>query len=198
MRTQIAGNLHRELNSTLNNINLLSEMAKLKADKDIIRSKEYIDQISEKSTKMIISMDDMLWSLDPLNHNMEKTILRMHEFTDALKNRHNANVQMQIDKNVHSLELDMKSRHEFFLLFKLALRMIVEQGHGKNVLINIDLVRPKLSLKINDAEAKLDLSAPETENFFLEMKSRAKEINALLDILADTKGTSIILLVPVV
>ena len=60
-------------------------MAKLKADKDITRSKEYIDQISEKSTKMIISMDDMLWSLDPQNDNMEKTILRMHEFTDALK-----------------------------------------------------------------------------------------------------------------
>ena len=198
MRTQIAGNLHRELNSTLNNISLLSEMAKLKADKDITRSKEYIDQISEKSTKMIISMDDMLWSLDPQNDNMEKTILRMHEFTDALKNRHNADIQMQIDKNVHSLELDMKSRHEFFLLFKLALRMVVEQGHGKNVLINIDLVRPKLSLKINDAEAKLDLSSPETEHYFLEMKSRAKEINALLDILADTKGTSIILLVPVV
>jgi Y_Y_Y domain len=198
MRTQIAGNLHRELNSTLNNINLLSEMAKLKADKDIIRSKEYIDQISDKSSKMIISMDDMLWSLDPQNDNMGKTILRMHEFTDALRNRHSADIQMVSEEKVHSLELDMKSRHEFFLLFKLALRMVIEQAHGKKVLINIDLVRPKLSLKLNDSEASLDMSAAETENYFMEMKGRAKEINALLDVQADNKGTSIILLVPVV
>jgi Y_Y_Y domain. len=39
VRTQIAANLHMDINTTLNNINLLSEMAKIKADKDIDRSK---------------------------------------------------------------------------------------------------------------------------------------------------------------
>ena len=34
MRSDIAGNLHQEINSALNNINILSEMAKLKAEKD--------------------------------------------------------------------------------------------------------------------------------------------------------------------
>ncbi|HEY6503826.1 MAG TPA: two-component regulator propeller domain-containing protein, partial [Chitinophagaceae bacterium] len=38
VRTEIAGNLHEEVNTTLNNINLLSEMARIKADKDIDRS----------------------------------------------------------------------------------------------------------------------------------------------------------------
>ncbi|MGC4100742.1 ligand-binding sensor domain-containing protein [Ferruginibacter sp.] len=42
MRTGIADKLHQEVNTALNNINILSEMAKLKADKDIEKSKEYI------------------------------------------------------------------------------------------------------------------------------------------------------------
>src|SRR5690606_42148490 len=56
VRTEIAVNLHGEVNSTLSNINLLSEMARIKADKDIERSKEFIDQISRKSHYMITAM----------------------------------------------------------------------------------------------------------------------------------------------
>ena len=85
VRTEIAGNLHEEVNTTLNNINLLSEMARIKADKDVDRSKEYIDQISDKSHNMIIAMDDILWTIDPRNDSMEKSLLRMMEFADALE-----------------------------------------------------------------------------------------------------------------
>src|SRR5438046_5299582 len=72
VRTQIAGDLHEEINVTLNDINLLSEIAKLKADKDIDRSKDYIDQISAKSRTMIESMDDILWSIHPENDTMQR------------------------------------------------------------------------------------------------------------------------------
>ncbi|HUS01433.1 MAG TPA: triple tyrosine motif-containing protein, partial [Chitinophagaceae bacterium] len=41
VRTQIAGNLHDEINSALNNINVLSEIAKIKADRNIEQSKEF-------------------------------------------------------------------------------------------------------------------------------------------------------------
>jgi signal transduction histidine kinase len=80
LRTEIASNLHEEVNTTLNNINLLSEMARIKADKDIDRSKEFIEQISHKSHSMILAMDDILWSIDPQNDSMEKSLLRMMEF----------------------------------------------------------------------------------------------------------------------
>src|SRR6185295_5052927 len=150
VRTQIAGNLHGDINTTLNNINMLSEMAKIKADKDITRSKEYIDQISEKSHNMIIAMDDMLWSIDPANDNMEKTILRMREFVEALMSRHGVNIQMQVDKKIQSLKPDMKSRHEFFLIFKETLLEMVQKTHGDDILIHIDLVKSKLSLQIHD------------------------------------------------
>jgi len=53
VRTQIASNLHHDVNTTLKNIHLLSEIAKIKADKDLAKSKEYIDQINTKSRKMM-------------------------------------------------------------------------------------------------------------------------------------------------
>ncbi|MCR6720322.1 MAG: hypothetical protein NVV59_08495 [Chitinophagaceae bacterium] len=131
VRSEIANNLHADVTTTLSNINLLGEMAKIKADKDIDRSKEYIDQISAKSHSMIIAMDDILWSIDPENDSIEKTLLRMMEFTDALRNRHAANIELIVDKKIQKLRLSMKTRHEFFLIYKEGIRLITQYAGGK-------------------------------------------------------------------
>jgi signal transduction histidine kinase len=130
VRAEIAGNLHQEINTTLNNINILSEMAKMKADRDIVRSKEYIEQISEKSHNMIIAMDDILWSIDPENDAMDETIMRLQEFISSLQSRYQCIVNLKIEDDVHQLKLDMKLRHEFFILLKSGLRLIIEEAGG--------------------------------------------------------------------
>ena len=195
VRTQIAGNLHNDVNATLSNISLLSEMAKIKADKDLDRSKEYIDQISDKSKRMIDAMDDMLWSLNPENDNMEKTILRMKECAEGLQNTNSTNIQMEVDERVKSVRLDMKARHEFFLIFKEALRHIAEQANGSPSLINVDLSSGKLLLKIRNSD--VNFNGIEADHSKKAMKQRAQLINAELDVLSDKNGVSIILLVPV-
>jgi ligand-binding sensor domain-containing protein len=193
VRTEIAGNLHEEINTTLSNINLLSEMAKIKADKDIIRSKEYIDQISDKSRKMMDAMDDMLWSLDPTNDNMERTILRMKEFAEGLQNDYEIFIQMEIDKDVPSVKAGMKVRHELFLIFKEALTQIATSGTASQCIVNIDKESSKLSLKIYDKAAMLDTANAEVMHTIADMEKRAAIINASLDIQTDHTGTSVIL-----
>lgn len=197
VRSEIASNLHEDVNTTLSNINLLSELARIKADKDIARSKEYIDQISSKSHNMIIAMDDILWSIDPQNDNMEKSLLRMMEFADTLKSRHGANIELALDKKVRLLKLDMKIRHEVLIIFKEALRMIVQYSGGKETLVHIDLFKNKLSVKLQDASASLDKSTAEIDNAIRELNNHAAQIGADLDVQYNKSGIAIILLVPV-
>jgi signal transduction histidine kinase len=144
---------------------------------------------------MIDAMDDMLWSINPENDSMEKTILCMKECAEGLQNTHSTNIQMEVDERVNSLKLDMKARHEFFFIFKEALRNIAEHANGSVSLINVDLSAGKLLLKIQNSE--VCNSGIETEHGKKEMQQRAAVINAELDIQSDNKGTSIILLVPV-
>lgn len=195
VRTQIAANLHADINTTLNNINLLSEMAKIKADKDIDRSKEYIDQIGDKSHNMIIAMDDMLWSIDPANDNMEKTILRMKEFVEALKNRHGTDLQMVVDNDVRSIKIDMATRHELFLVFKEMLREMVLRAPMGQLLINIDLIKSRLYLKIHGSGAGPEIAVNSTA--MAGMKKRVAAIGAELDVETDKTGVAVILLMPV-
>lgn len=128
MRTSIANNLHEEINIALNNINMLSEMARIKADKDAEKSKEFIEQIHSKSHHMIIAMDDMLWSIDPDNDNMEKTVLRLNEYIAAQNNRNNSSYELQVDERILKLKLNMQLRHETFLLFKETISALIKAG----------------------------------------------------------------------
>jgi ligand-binding sensor domain-containing protein/signal transduction histidine kinase len=196
VRTQIAGNLHKDINTTLNNINLLSEIAKIKVDKDITKSKEYIDQINSKSRKMIDDMDDMLWSIDPNNDTMEKTLERMTEFAEGLKNTHSCIIEVIVDEKVKSVKLNMKTRHEMFLIFKQALSNIAEHSSCTNSIINIDLVKNKLVIRVWDKRANYDTKSFQHHVQMEEMQKRATEINAKLEMDMDSKGISVMLSVP--
>ncbi len=195
LRTDIAMNLHEEVSSALNNINLLSEMALRKADSDIGRSKEIVGQIREKSNDMIIAMDDMLWSIDPGNDNMEQTVLRMHEFIDALKNRHNAIITMKVDEGAKLMKPHMKIRHGFFIVFKEALRMICQNSSGKNTLISVELDRNNLVLKIED-KVQVKQSDINVAKNLENIQLHADQINAKLDIRMDANATIVTLTVP--
>ena len=191
VRTQIAQNLHSDVNTTLNHISLLSEMAKIKADKDIDRSKEYIEQINDKSRSMIDGMNDMMWTLDPQNDSMEKTILRMKEYAEGLQNTYPVQIQMEVEEAVKSLKTDMKLRHEIFLIFKSTLHFIAEDAGNALTVINVDYFNKKILLKIRNNGA--DFSGPGAAQTIKQIINRASIVNADIDIQTD-KGISLIML----
>ena len=181
MRSDIAGNLHQEINTALNNINILSEMAKLKAEKDPHKSKEYFEQIHAKSHNMIISMDDMLWSINPENDSMSKTAERMHEYVDALKNRHQVNIDILVDKDVESLRLNMKLRHDAFILFKDGIKTVIQAG-AKNCKVHIGCERSVLLYTMQFDNKGCDMQ--QLNNLFNshDMERRLAAINARLKV----------------
>jgi glucose-6-phosphate-specific signal transduction histidine kinase len=146
---------------------------------------------------MIVAIDDILWCIDPQNDSMEKSLLRMMEFADVLKNLFGAHIEIALDKRVRSLKLDMKTRHDVFLIFKEALRMIVEFACGKETVIHIDLFKNKLSIKLQDATASFDKNTAEIDRSIQEMSAKARTIKADLDVQYDKKGIAVVLLVPV-
>jgi hypothetical protein len=190
-------NLHKDVSSTLSNINLLSEMARIKADKDLDLSKEYIQQISDKSNRMIVAMNDILWSIAPENDSMARSILRMREFIDELKNRYAANIELVADKDASRVSLDMRKRHEFFIIFKDALRSVVELAEGRDTLIHLDATKSKLVLKLQDATATASTQQAQLHAVFNDIATRAYHIKAETDIQHDHRGITLIVEVPI-
>jgi streptogramin lyase len=196
IRSKISGGLHEEVNKALQNINVLSEIARIKADKEPQQSINYINEIHHQSHNMIIAMDDMLWSIDPANDSMDRAIDRMKEFAGALSRRHGARIGLEADTTFRALRLDMNTRHEFLLIYKLALRLLVEELKVTSVLVQLDYQRPHLHLTLFSSGTHMDDRNNRCIRLLEEMRSRAHSIGGTLEMQYDEKGTAILLICP--
>ncbi|MFT3932547.1 MAG: two-component regulator propeller domain-containing protein [Chitinophagaceae bacterium] len=188
MRSNIAGNLHEDINTALNNINILSEMARMKADKDPEKSKEFIEQIHNKSHRMIIAMDDMLWSISPDNDSMEKTVARMQEYIDSMNNRRSTNNKLLVDEKVKLLNLDMQFRHEAFLLFKECIGGLLHAGvtmYKMNVLLDRSVLLYSIDFNSENCE-KQELTNMQDK---LIVSRHATAINAHINLQVQKKSS---------
>jgi signal transduction histidine kinase len=196
IRSDIASHLHKDVSLTLNNINVLSQIARMKADRDIDRSKELIDEISGKSYNMMVSMDEILWSIDPSNDTMEKTLLRMKEFAKTIEVTYGATIDLMVHEKVKNLRLDMKVRHDFFIVCKAALQQVAQYAGGSNIMVDIDLVWSKIVVKMLSTGSDTENNTGLTElKKNLEEKAAAMHANLLFEI--GKRDVSVILSIPV-
>jgi streptogramin lyase len=191
VRTQIAGNLHQEVETTLSDIHVLSEIAKIRAGADIEQSKDFIDQISHKSRGMMEAMDDVLWSIDPGNDSMHQTLMRIREFTDGIKSNHTMDIDLIVDRKVERLGLRMVLRHELFFFYKESLQFLLANVICDQVFINLKL---KGSLLLLEIITSCEEEVPDFRNRYREeIGGRVQAMKGSLEITNDHNNLSIVL-----
>jgi signal transduction histidine kinase len=195
-RSQIADDLYHEINVTLNNIYMLSEMARIKADNNAPLSKEYIGQIHTKSKTMITAMDDILWSIKPENDDMEKFFRRMRELAEALSHEKDATISLSIADKAKMLQPDAKHKLLFYQVFKEAIQATLLAG-GKQLTIEIDLVKGNLLFRLHDATATIDKSNEEIARLLKSLQERTAQLEGELDIESNHAGVSIAVAFPI-
>ena len=191
MRSNISDNLHAKVSTALQDINLLSEIASLKADSELEHSKNYINEINYKSRDMITAMDDMLWSIHPANDTMEKFIARAKEYAAALSINNNVIIKLQTDKQAMLLKPDMKMRHELMLLYKESLTWLVNKLNAQQSLVQLNYI--DACLQVNMFAQNISIPATEKELMQNKLQQSAKIIHGTVDVLADDKGVGIVI-----
>jgi len=196
MRSDIADNLHQEVNIALGNINILSEMANLKAGKEPQKSKEFIEQIHSKSKNMMVALDDMLWSIKPENDSMAKAIARITEHVDALRNTYGVKINLLVDKKVEALKLNMKIRKNIFWLFKSGSTNIVRTG-ATDCNIYISVQRQVLVYTLEFNTSQMDVQHMNNLLQRQELADKLKEVNGVIQSQLQNKRSTIELTIPV-
>jgi ligand-binding sensor domain-containing protein len=197
MRSNIADDLHKEINTALGNINILSEIAGMKADTEPEKSKEFIEQIQDKSRNMMIAMDDMLWSIDPHNDSMENFMLRLKEYIDALRNKFGVQIDLLIDKKAEALQLNMKLRKDVFWFFKSGITNVVKTGSA-NCRMHIEFVKPHLIYTLEFDNTNTDTQQLNNLRQRKELADKLTELKAKLDLQTHKTNSVFVLSIPVV
>jgi len=198
VRNRIARDLHDDMGSTLSTINILSEMAKRKVQTDTKKTSEYINKISDNSQRMMEAMDDIVWSINPSNDNMQRIVARMREYATNMLEAKDIAYQFKADENLNDIKIDPEKRRDFFLIFKEAVNNLAKYSQCHNAHIAIKLHRKNVVMLIEDDGIGFDKTIADNGNGLINMKKRAELLKGRLEIKsAPGKGTRVIMEVPV-
>jgi len=198
MRSRIARDLHDDMGSTLSTISILSEMARIKVHTDIQKTGEYIEKISDNSTRMMEAMDDIVWSINPTNDSMQKITARMREFANGVLEARDIEFGFQVDEGIMDLKLNPEARRDFFLIFKEAINNLAKYAQCKHAWASVRLQDSWLVMIIEDDGRGFDVESADGGNGLVNMKKRAQSLRGNIEILSrPLKGTQVILEFPV-
>lgn len=178
MRNKIAADLHDDIGSTLNSIALYSDLAK----KQPAQRDHALNMIGANSRKIIDSMSDIVWMINPKNDNFDKIIFRMRSSAHDLLKAKRIEYLFKSDETLNELSLPMGIRRNIYLIFKEALNNLLKYSNATRASIKMLYINENLVLLISDNGVGFDSSVSYNGNGISNMIRRAEEIGGRIKI----------------
>lgn len=194
LRQRISTDLHDDMGSTLSSISILSEMAlqEEQAMRPAPALPTMIREIRENSLSLLERMDDIVWSINPLNDTLESLTLRIRRFAAQLFEARGIEYEIDIEPGIRHLHLRMEHRQHLYLIMKEAVNNLVKYAAARKAHIGIHSIRHLLVVRISDDGSGFDPGTGRSGNGIINMRSRAAAMNAMLDInSAPGRGTTV-------
>jgi signal transduction histidine kinase len=195
LRSRVAADFHDELGNRITKISLFSEIIKNNFRENSGKVLEYLDKINENANNLYNETRDFIWHLDPKKDTLLDLIMRLKTFGDELFDGTDIIYKVSsITKDLKNIRLSMDWRQHILRIFKEGLHNSLKYSECSNVKLSIKINEDKVVLKLKDDGKGFEPSEKMEGNGLVNMKIRARAIQAELDILSKPgSGTTIIL-----
>jgi signal transduction histidine kinase/ligand-binding sensor domain-containing protein len=196
VRERIARDLHDEIGSTLSSVSLYSSVAQKKVADKAPEANELLGRISESTTQVLESINDIVWAVNADNDDMDHLVKRMHDYAVRMAETRECALRFDHDPALRSVQLDMSARKNLYLIFKEAVNNAVKYSGSRELRVSLKRERSELVMRIGDDGKGFDqLAEPSTGgggNGLPNMRKRAAELGATFGITsAAGKGTTV-------
>lgn len=197
IRLKIASDLHDDVGSTLSSISIMSDIVQSQLD-NMPEIEEIIREIGSNAHDMLESMDDIIWSVIPVNDSFENLVARVQEYAIPLFESKDIRFNFTVPESILSLSIPVEKRHDLFLIAKEAVNNLVKYSDCSEANIDFSVSRNILEMTISDNGKGFDTSQNFDRNGLKNMKYRAEKIGGKLSIHSEIgKGTTVMLVVKI-
>ena len=193
IRARIASDLHDEIGSNLSSISLMSELIQKdgKIDQEAYEKIQRIQKVAKGSSQ---AMRDIVWLTNPFTDNIKDLVSKMNEVANDMLG--NINWEFDFPPKLKEIKLIPEVKRNIFFIYKESLNNIYRHANAKLVKISLEVSNDKMFLRIKDNGKGFNTSTAFSGNGLKNLRSRAKEINAELNVESSQEGgTSINLFV---
>lgn len=181
VRNKLSRDLHDNIGATISSAGYSTLLLKNNLEKPDVREK-LIQKIQKDIKNVGESLDEIVWSINPLNDNWEKLIARMRRYGADLLESSDIHYQFKFQENIPSSALNPEARKEIYLIYKEALNNVIKHAGATEVTVKLEQQQGQLILEICDDGRGFNQNLHTDRNGLLNMQQRALQIHGKLEI----------------
>jgi len=197
-RLRVSRDLHDDIGSTLSSINILAKSSLSRQSREQEIDNLLLHKIQRQSQKMLDAMDDLIWNTKPGHDSVESLTVRIREYGSEVLEASAISFTLDCPESLNNIKLTMEQRKNIYLIFKEALNNLAKYSCSTHAKIDFQSAKHLLIMTIHDDGVGVSKLPGRNGNGLENMKARAAEMKARLDIISHTgSGTTIRLELPV-
>ncbi len=195
VRTKISQDLHDEVGSALSGISLYSHLVKEQLNTQPPgQVQKSIDLIQHSALEMIHKLNDIVWFVNPEQDSLLKLLERLEEYARTMTSAKNIRFRIQLPEGLDDHKLPIQFRRNIYLICKEALNNAVKYSQAVALELTVKIKEKNLEFEIHDHGTGFDPLMARRGNGLVNMRKRAEEIGARLNLQsAKNEGTSVLL-----
>jgi len=183
LRSKISQDLHDEVGATLSGIAMYSYITK-----EQIKNEEHVavnnslDIIKDNAGEMVSKLNDIVWAVNPHEDNLRSLLERLKDFAAQLVAVKEIELNFDIPESLGVLKLSMEQRKNIYLICKEGINNAVKYSGCKHIIVEVYHQNKMINIQLKDDGDGFLPDEARKGNGLTNMRNRAKEINAVLNI----------------
>ncbi|MCC6280856.1 MAG: hypothetical protein IT262_09655 [Saprospiraceae bacterium] len=141
IRQQIADDLHDDIGNKLNIISILAQkIAGKLRQAGVAGQQDSLDKLKSVSHDTLLSLHNMIWSVDPQKDQLVNLFNRMQDFADEYLRPLNIRFSFTLPEHIPHRELNLKVRHHVMLIYQELLTNMIKHTQPATLGIEINLL----------------------------------------------------------
>jgi len=191
LKTNIAADLHDNVGAGLTEISILSELATNDIERPV-NAKRHIELISELSRRLVESMSDIVWVVNPTRDSLYDLIVRLKDAYGELLADLGIKLSTSNLEELYACRLPMDYRQNLYLILKESLNNCIKHSNCSKIEIMVEVLKNKLSIKLIDNGVGFDVNSVYDGNGLHNIKERGQKIGGNIKIISYlSEGTTI-------
>jgi len=192
-RLRISRDLHDDMGASLSSISVFSSAVKQKLlNNETQEAEQLLDRMSNDAQEMVSGMSEMVWTINPHNDTIEKLTDRLQVYAAGMLSAKNISFNLECDEELKNKKLPVEMRKNIFLILKEAINNAAKYSCATEVKLTVSKKENRMVAVLADNGKGFDISSRVTGNGLNNMRQRADEIQAQIEIISEiNKGTSV-------
>ena len=192
LKSKLAADLHDNIGSGLTEISILSEVASRKNHLLQNDGGSELNEISDLSRRLVDSMSDIVWVVNPNRDSLHDLILRLKDSYSELLNSLDISFKAKHLEKLEDVKLPMDVKQNLYLIFKEAINNSIKHSNCKHITLDANFRNDVLEISLSDDGIGFDENKLSVGNGLKNMENRASQIGGRIKMKTSTNtGTSI-------